>query len=419
MKTPANRALIFIFITLLIDVIGIGIIIPVLPNLIMELTGKGVSEAASIGGWLLFAFAIMQFLFSSVLGGLSDRFGRRPVILFSLLGLGLDYVLMAWAPNLSWLFVGRIIAGITGASFTAATAYIADISTPEKRAQNFGMIGMAFGLGFIAGPAIGGLVAGFGSRAPFLISAGFTLLNLIFGYFVLPESLEKSKQRKFEWKRANPIGSLNQLRKYPVVSGLVASLMLVYIAAHSVQSNWAFYTKYLFNWSVGMVGLSLSFVGILIAAVQGGLIRIVIPKLGQKKSVYFGMLLYALGLLLFGVANQSWMMFAILIPYCLGGIAGPALQGIISSQVPENAQGELQGGLTSLMSLTSIIGPLLMTALFSEFTKAEAKFVFPGAPFVLGAVLTLIATWLAWRSLESRYIVLQKEDATPDNIPAH
>ncbi len=420
MKTPASRALIFIFITLLIDVIGIGIIIPVLPNLIMDLTGKNVSESASIGGWLLFAFAIMQFLFSSVLGGLSDRFGRRPVILFSLLGLGLDYVLMAWAPNLSWLFVGRIIAGISGASFTAATAYIADISTPEKRAQNFGMIGMAFGLGFIIGPAIGGLVAGFGSRAPFIVAAGFTLINLIFGYFVLPESLEKDKQRKFEWKRANPIGSLNQLRKYPVVSGMVASLMLVYVAAHAVQSNWSFYTKYLFNWTPTMVGISLSFVGVLIAGVQGGLIRIAIPKFGQKKSVYIGLLLYAFGFLMFGFANHSWMMFAILVPYCLGGICGPALQGIISSQVPANAQGELQGGLTSLMSLTSIIGPLLMTTIFAFFTAPTASVIFPGAPFIVAAVLTLISVWMAWRSLESRYVVIKDptegEAATP---PAH
>lgn len=415
-----NKALTFIFITMLIDIIGMGIIIPVIPKLIEELTNSGISEASQYSGWLLGSFAIMQFLFSPILGGLSDRFGRRPILLIALAGLGLDYILMIWAPSIAWLFVGRIIAGICGASFTTAGAYITDISEPEKRAQNFGLIGVAFGLGFIIGPVIGGLSAGFGSRAPFVVAAILTGINTIYGYFILPESLKKENRRNFDWKRANPIGSLMQLRKYPVVSGLVASLMLVYIAAHALQSNWAFFTMYQFKWDEKMVGLSLGFVGLLIAIVQGGLIRVIIPKIGQKKSVYYGLLFYAFGLLLFAFATSSWQMFAILVPYCLGGIAGPALQGIISSQVPANAQGELQGGLTSLMSVTTIIGPLLMNSIFYYFTNDQATVKFAGAAFVLAAFLTVLATWLAWRSLESRFVVIKEApEGAAETVVSH
>ena len=247
MKTTPNNALLFIFITVLVDVIGLGIIIPIVPKLIENLTGLGINEASKYGGWLLFSFAIMQFIFSPILGGLSDRFGRRPILLLSLFGLGLDYIFHAFAPSIAWLFVGRIIAGIMGASFSTATAYIADISSPEKRAQNFGLIGAAFGLGFIIGPVIGGISSKWGTNVPFLIAAGLTLLNVIYGYFVLPESLSKDNRRAFEWKRANPISSLKNLRKHPVVSGLVISLVLTFIASHAVQSNWSFYTMYKFN----------------------------------------------------------------------------------------------------------------------------------------------------------------------------
>lgn len=375
MKTTPNNALLFIFITVLVDVIGLGIIIPIVPKLIENLTGLGINEASKYGGWLLFSFAIMQFIFSPILGGLSDRFGRRPILLLSLFGLGLDYIFHAFAPSIAWLFVGRIIAGIMGASFSTATAYIADISSPEKRAQNFGLIGAAFGLGFIIGPVIGGISSKWGTNVPFLIAAGLTLLNVIYGYFVLPESLSKDNRRAFEWKRANPISSLKNLRKYPVVSGLVISLVLTFIASHAVQSNWSFYTMYKFNWTAEIVGYSLAVVGVLVAFVQGFLIRKIIPRLGQVKSIYLGMSFSALGLLLFGLASESWMMFAFLIPYCLGGIAGPSIQGVISSQVPANEQGELQGALTSLMSLCGVFGPLLMTNLFA-FATAKKK----GAP---------------------------------------
>lgn len=404
MATKRNNALAFIFITILLDVIGMGIIIPVIPKLIEQLTGKGLNQASQYGGWLMFSYAIMQFLFSPILGGLSDKFGRRPILLFALLGLAIDYVFQAWAPTITWLFIGRIIAGITGASFTTATAYIADISEPEKRAQNFGLIGVAFGLGFIIGPSLGGLCSKFGARIPFIVAAGLTLLNFLYGYFILPESLQSDHRRKFEWKRANPIGSLLQLKKYPVISGLVASLVLVYIAAHAVQSNWTYYTMLKFNWNEDWVGYSLGFVGILVAIVQGGLIRIIIPRIGQKKSVYIGLFLYAIGLLLFGFASNGWMMFIFLIPYCLGGIAGPAIQGIISNQVPANEQGELQGGLTSLISVTSIIGPLLMNNLFAYFTLSSTPIYFPGAPFLAGAILCLLSVFLAVRSLSNHII---------------
>ncbi len=403
-----NASLTFIFITVLVDVIGMGIIIPVIPTLIENLTGNGLSEAARYGGWLIFSFAIMQFLFSPILGGLSDRFGRRPVLLIGLLGLGLDYIFHAYAPTLAWLFVGRIIAGICGASFTTATAYMADVSEPSKRAQNFGLIGAAFGMGFIIGPMIGGIASQWGTRVPFLVAAALSLLNFLYGYFILPESLKPENRRAFDWKRANPIGSLLQLRKYPVISGLVASLVLIYLAAHSVQSNWAFYTMFKFKWTEAMVGYSLGFVGVMIALVQGGLIRIAIPKLGQKNAVYVGLFLYFVGLTLFAFAAKGWMMYAFLVPYCLGGIAGPALQGIISSQIPDNEQGELQGGLTGLMSVTAIIGPLMMNNLFAYCTGDNTPFYFPGAPFVLGAILMLISLLLTINPLRTRFVETKK-----------
>lgn len=399
MKSSKQAAIGFIFVTLLIDTIGFGIIIPVLPNLIIELTHGTTSEAARIGGWLLFAFAIVQFLFAPILGGLSDQYGRRPILLGSLFGFGLDYIFLALAPTIGWLFVGRLIAGALGASFTTAGAYIADISTPEKRGQNFGMIGAAFGLGFIIGPGLGGLLGSFGPRVPFMAAAGLSLLNWLYGYFILPESLKVENRRKFDWKRANPVASLLNLKRYPVVIGLVASLVLIYIASHAVQSNWSYYTIEKFGWSSAMIGASLAAVGILIAIVQGGLIRIIIPAWGQKNSLYIGLALYSIGFILFAFATKGWMMFAFLIPYCLGGIAGPALQGIISSQVPANEQGELQGALTSLMSVTSIIGPLLMTQLFSAFTGPAAALYFPGAPMAMGGVLTLLSLILAMRAL--------------------
>jgi DHA1 family tetracycline resistance protein-like MFS transporter len=399
MAGKKQAALGFIFITLLIDVIGFGIIIPVLPKLIVEMIHGSLSDAARYGGWMLFAFSVMQFIFSPVLGSLSDRYGRRPVLLAALFGFGVDYLFLAFAPTIGWLFVGRVIAGITGASFTTATAYIADISTPEKRAQNFGLIGMAFGIGFIIGPVLGGFLGQYGSRIPFFAAAGLSLLNWLYGYFILPESLPAENRRKFEWKRANPAGTLLQLKRYPVIAGLIGSLICIYIASHALQSTWVYFTMEVFKWTASTVGYSLGFVGLFVAIVQGGLIRFIIPKLGQKWSAYTGIILYGLGLLLFAFANKGWMMFAFLVPYCLGGISGPALQSIMSAQVPQNEQGELQGGLASLVSVTTIIGPPMMTNLFAYFTGKTAPFYFPGAAFVAGTVLAVISLILTMRTL--------------------
>jgi DHA1 family tetracycline resistance protein-like MFS transporter len=400
MIAKKNAALGFIFVTLLIDVIGFGIIIPVMPRLISEMLHVGIPEASEYGGWLIAAFAIMQFLFSPLMGNLSDRFGRRPVLLASLLGFGIDYIFLVFAPSIEWLFLGRIIAGIMGASFTTAAAYIADISEPEKRAQNFGMIGAAFGLGFIIGPALGGILAKYGLRAPFIGAAALTLLNWLYGFFVLPESLKPENRRPFQWARANPVGSLEFFLRYKVILGLVASIVLIYIAGHAVQSTWSYYTMEKFGWNEEWVGYSLAFVGLMVAIVQGGLIRFIIPKLGQQRSVYIGIMLYAIGFFLFGIASQGWMMFAFLVPYCLGGIAGPSLQGIMSAQVPPNEQGELQGALTSLMSLTSIIGPVMMTWIFHHYSDKDSGVYFPGAVMIAGAVLTIVSAFLARLSLK-------------------
>ena len=392
----------FIFITLIIDITGLGLIIPVVPKLIEELTGEGISQASEYGGWLTFTFAIMQFLFSPVLGGLSDRYGRRPVLLFALLGLALDYLFLSFAPTLAWLFIGRAISGITGASITTATAYIADISTKENRAQNFGMIGAAFGLGFIIGPVLGGLLGTYGARVPFIVAAALTFINCLYGYFVLPESLKPENRRAFQWSRANPLGTLKRLKKYPALGGLVFSFVLIYLASHAVQSNWSFFSIEKFGWDEKMIGISLGVVGILVAVVQGGLIRYINPILGNEKSVYTGLLLYSIGLFLFAFASQSWMMFVFLIPYCLGGIAGPAIQSIMSGSVPANEQGELQGSLTGLVSLTSIAGPPMMTGLFAYFTKPSAPVHFSGAAFLLGGILMLTSAVIAYVTLHKK-----------------
>lgn len=399
MATKRNAAIGFIFITLLIDVIGFGIIIPVMPQLISDLKQVDISTAAKYGSYLTVAYAITQFLFAPVLGSLSDKYGRRPVLLFSLFGFGIDYLFLALAPSYNWLFAGRIIAGITGASFSTAAAYIADISEPENRAKNFGMIGAAFGIGFIIGPLLGGLLSSFGQRIPFYAAAGLALLNWAYGFFVLPESLKKENRREFNWKRANPIGTLLHLRKFASVAGLLLSVLLLYIAAHAVMSNWNYFTIHRFKWNETMVGISLAVVGVLVALVQAGLTRVINPKIGSEKSLYSGLTLYAIGMLLFGIANQSWMMFVFLIPYCLGGIAQPAIQAVMAGKVPPNAQGELQGAITSLMSLAAIIGPLVMNNLFFFFTHSEAPVYLPGAPFFLGSILMAASAIIAYKTL--------------------
>lgn len=400
MRTSKKGAIGFIFITLLIDIMGWGLIIPVMADLIAQLKDIPINQASTYGAILLSVFAVMQFLFAPVIGNLSDQYGRRPVLLLSLLGFGIDYIVLALAPTYGWLFVGRIIAGITGASFTTATAYIADISEDETtRAKNFGLIGAAFGLGFVLGPALGALLSTWGIRAPFYAAAALCLINCLYGYFLLPESLSKDNRRPFDWKRANPFGSLKFLTKHPEVGGLALSFFLIYLGAQAVQGNWNFFTIYRFNWSEKMVGISLAVVGVLVGAVQAGLTRVINPRIGNEKSIYLGLGFYTLGLILFAFATQSWMMFAFLIPYCLGGICGPSLQAVISGHVPRNQQGELQGVLTSLMSLTTIIGPMIMNTTFAYFTTNKAPFYFPGIHFLIGAVCMLLSIVIAYKVL--------------------
>jgi MFS transporter, DHA1 family, tetracycline resistance protein len=396
-KRPAG--LLFIFITLLVDVIGFGIIIPVIPKFISQLIGGDLSQAATWGGWLLFTYSIVQFFAAPIIGALSDQYGRRPVLLASLLAFSIDFIISGFAPTIGWLFVGRFIAGITGASFSTANAYIADISTPEKRAQNFGMVGAAFGLGFIIGPAIGGVLGEYGERIPFFAAAGLAFLNFLYGYFILPESLAIENRRPFDIKRANPFTAIKNLNRYPVVLGLVGALICIYIAGHANQSTWGYITMEKFQWTPKMVGISLGWVGLTVGLVQGLLSRYIIPKLGQTNSVYIGLLIYTIVFALFGFATQGWMMFAFMTLFAFGGIAGPSLQSIISGQVPPNEQGELQGTLTSLVSITSIVGPLIMTNLFAYFTHSTSTIYFPGAPFLMGAFLSLLSLGFAYRIL--------------------
>jgi DHA1 family tetracycline resistance protein-like MFS transporter len=404
MASSKKAALRFIFITLLLDVIGMSIVGPVFPRLIEQLIDGNISQASQWSGLLLFSYAFMQFICAPIIGNLSDKYGRRPVLLLSLLGFGIDYIFLWLAPTIWWLFLGRIIAGIFGASFTTATAYIADVSTNENRAKNFGMIGAAFGLGYTIGPVLGGVLSEFGSRIPFIAASILTFINVIYGYFVLPESLPIENRRPFEWKRANPLSSLLRLRKHKNLSGgLIVTFILLYIADHAVMSTWTFINIQKFGWSNALIGLSLTTAGIMVVIVQGGLIRIINPKIGNEKCIFIGLVLYTLALLLFAFASQSWMMFLFLVPYCMGGIAGPSLRSIISKNIPQNEQGELQGSLTSLMSVTAIIGPLLMTNLFTWFTSPSAPIQFAGAPFLAGAVLMMTSAFIVVNRMKKSY----------------
>ena len=393
---PTRRAAInFILVTVLLDVIGFGIIIPVLPNLLVQLENISLSEASAYGGVLITAFAISQFIFSPIVGGLSDRYGRKPVILLSLFGFTLDYLLLAFAPSYAWFLVGRIVAGIFGASYTAATAYIADISDETNRAQYFGYLGAAFGAGFVVGPMLGGLLGEIGLRVPFYAAAGLTFLNFLYGLLVLPESLPLENRRRFDWRRANPVGTLRQLLTYRAIRLLLVTLFLFNIGIHAVNANWSYFVIYRFGWSELLVGVSLAVAGIMVGAAQAVLSPRVEAWIGTARGILLGLALYALGMLLFAFASQTWMMFVFIVPYCLGGVAAPLLQSYLTSQVAPNEQGELQGGLTALQSVTTIIGPVLMTSLFAYTTAEDTLFYFPGSAFALAAVLMVMAWGVA------------------------
>lgn len=392
MTAPAPRrsAIVFIFITVLIDTIGFGIILPVLPELIMQLTGTGLSQAARYGGWLYFVYAVTQFFCAPVIGNLGDRFGRRPVLLSALFALGVDYLVMGFAPGLAWLFVGRFIAGIAGASYVPAYAYIADISPPEKRAQNFGLLGAAFGIGFVLGPSIGGLLGSFGPRTPFFAAAALALLNATFGLFAVPESLPRERRRTFEWSRANPFGALIQLRKQPVVVSL-AGVAFLWLLGHQVlPSIWAFYTMLRFDWSEAAIGWSLAASGIVMAISQGGLTRVLIPKLGgEQRAALVGLLSGAAVYCCYAFAPHGWVLYVGIMGWGLAAMSWPSLNALMSQQVPANAQGELQGALASLSSVAAVLGPPLMTQLFGRFSAPDAVVYFPGAPFFAAALLAL------------------------------
>jgi DHA1 family tetracycline resistance protein-like MFS transporter len=390
-RNQSRLAVIFIVITVTIESIGFGIIMPVMPQLIVSLTGEDVSHAAFYGGWLLFSYAVMQFICAPVMGNLGDRFGRRPVLLLSLFVLGVDYIIMAMAPTIAWLFVGRIIAGIAGSSFSTANAYIADISTTENRAQNFGLMGAAFGVGFVIGPVIGGLLGEYGPRAPFYAAAVLSLINVLYGFFVLEESLSADNRRRFQWRRANPFGALRHIRSNSLVFGLGIAVFLFMLAHMSLPSVWSYYTIEKFSWSEKQIGYSLGYAGVLMIIVQAVLIRLVIPKLGAFRSAVFGMTMLVIGFAGYATATQGWQLYIWMTVAALSGFVMPAFQSVMTSHTEANSQGELQGAIAAITSLTSILSPLLMTRLFGYFSGPDAIVYFPGISFMTAAGLEMLA----------------------------
>ncbi|HEX9311046.1 MAG TPA: TCR/Tet family MFS transporter [Gemmatimonadaceae bacterium] len=400
-QTPIRRhALAFIAITLLLDTMGFGLIMPVYPRLLVDLTGESLSRAAVYGGWLGFVYAAMQFVFAPILGNLSDRYGRRRVLLVAIGALGIDYVIMGFAPTLAWLFVGRAIAGAAGASFTPAYAYVADISPPERRAQNFGIVSASFGIGFIIGPAIGGLLGSLGSRAPFFAAATLSLVNFSYGFFVLPESLPPERRRAFEWRRANPVGTLIQMRKHPVVVGLLGALFLWGLANQVMPSIWAFYTKFRFGWTEATIGASLAVAGAVMVTSQATLMRYIVPRLGERRAALIGIVGGIGAYAGFGLATKGWMMFAALSGWFFGAIVMPTVNALMSHRIARDAQGELQGAVAGLFSLSAILGPPLMSHLFARFTAPDSTFHVPGAPFLAAAMLALGCLLIFWRSTQ-------------------
>jgi DHA1 family tetracycline resistance protein-like MFS transporter len=395
-----KQALIFLFVTVLIDAIGFGIVIPVLPGLIVSLTGRTVAGAAEISGWIMFLYASTQFVCGPVIGGLSDRYGRRPVLLASLFAFGVDYVAMAFAPTLVWLVLARLVAGVTGASFPTAYAYIADISTPEQRGPNFGIIGMAFGFGFILGPALGGIVAQFGDRVPFMVAAGLALANVAYGYFVLPESLKPENRRPFDWRRANPVGALMRLKAaHPRVLVLSLTVFLWTMGYQALYATWAYFTIQSFDWTPGQVGWSLAAVGLTGAIVQGVLSRRLIPKYGQRNIVIAGAASAMAAYLVYAFAGAGWVMYVGIAVSFLQPLVFPSLQGMMSAGVLPSEQGELQGAVSSIQSLSSIFGPPLMTGSLAYFSGPSAPVYFPGAPFLLAAGFSLLALLVFFRAV--------------------
>ncbi len=387
----------FIFVTVLLDVLSFGVIIPILPMLIKEFSGGDSSTAAIKYGMFATVFAAMHFLFSPLLGALSDRFGRRPILLLSCFGLGVDYVFMALALTLEWLFVGRVLSGITSASFACATAYIADITPPEHRAARFGVIGAAFGLGFVLGPAVGGALGAINLRLPFWVSAGLALTNWLYGMFILPESLPKEKRATFSWKRANPVGSLQLISRHPELLGLAGVQMLYFLAHHVLPSSYVLYTNYRYGWSELMTGVSLAAVGILNILVQGFLVRRAVKKFGERRCLLFALCCGTIALTIFGLAFDSLILWMALPIFAFMGFFQPAIQGLMTRLVGGHEQGQLQGASGSLQGISGLIGPFLFTSAFSySISKSHPSWELPGAPFFVAACLLAVALVVVW-----------------------
>jgi DHA1 family tetracycline resistance protein-like MFS transporter len=401
-KAPSRSGAAFVLVTVLLDTLGLGLLIPVAPRLVASFLNDDIGAASHYFGVLVSLYAAMQFLFSPVIGGLSDRFGRRPVILLSLLGAAASYLLSGFAPALSWLFIGRIIAGITGASFSAAGAYVADVTPPEKRAQSFGLVGAVFGLGFILGPALGGVFGGFGLRVPYFVAAGLNGLNLLYGFFVLPESLAPADRRPFSFSRANAFGALRALGRHRVVLGLTGTMMCSFMAQWILQSIWALHTQSRFGWTLRQVGLSLMVVGFAMALVQGVLVRAAVPRLGERRALVFGLAMGVVGQGALGLADRGWVMLAVIPLLALGGLAGPAVQAIISREVATNEQGEVQGALSSLNGIAAIAGPIIGTTLLARFGPADASPHVAGAAFFAAALFNALGLVLALRLFSAK-----------------
>ena len=387
----SRHALIFVVITVALDMIGFGIIMPVLPELLMEISGEPLSGASRWGGWLMFSYALLQFVAAPLLGNLSDRFGRRPVLLLSLATYAVNYLIMGFATSLVMLFVGRVLTGIGGGTYSAANALIADVSKPEERAQNFGLTGMALGVGFILGPVIGGLLGEFGPRVPFFAAGGIAVVNLIYGYLLVPETLPKPARRVFDWRRANPVGALAHMQKFPLLFALLAAVFVFQIGHHVYPSSWAFYTIEKFDWSEAQIGYSLGFVGVMMAIVQGGLIRVIIPRLGAERAALFGLAASTVACVGIALAQSGLAIYGWCVISGLAGLAMPAIQGVMANQIPQNEQGELQGAIGCVGSIAAIIGPLLMTQSFAYYTSDAASVYLPGAPFLIAAALSALA----------------------------
>lgn len=390
---------IFIFITIVLDSMGIGIIMPVMPDLIQEVGNVDLSKAALWGGTLTVVFAINQFLFSPIIGGMSDTYGRRPVLLVALFVMALDYLVMGFAHAMWLLFLGRFVGGITAATQSTASAYMADISTKEDKAKNFGLLGAAFGVGFILGPIVGGLLSEYGSRAPFFAAAAIAFLNMLFGYFVLPETVTDATRRKFEWRRANPFGTFKQMKQLQGMLPMLFVFLLLSIAFFVYPSIWAFFGRAQFDWDARMVGMTLAAYGLGIVIVQGFLIRPILKRFGEKKTALFGMCMHLLTFTAYQFMTETWQVFAFMPLSVFSAVAVPALQGLMSNSVSGNSQGELQGAMGSLTALATIISPLVMTQVFSYFTNENAPIYLPSAPFLVSAFAILVALFMfrSWK----------------------